>query len=205
MRGVGRELRAQHRLADQVEVARVLEDCTAGDHAEALAPQVESADQARQDRGEHLLVAGRGVCLVLAGEGMRLPPRMATLRLGAVAKELMPDFGAALFGSGRRGSLRRRGGRGLRRRLLWREPSGRCLGRRLLAGPSSRRVLSSDAVVVAGVLGVVAIGLRTPERGDVFLVEYSYSRVSCLSTRSGRQQPNVAKTTHSRRSSFRVR
>ena len=46
----------------------MLEDRTARDHAEALTLEVEAADQAIEGRGEHVLVADLGVCLVLTRE-----------------------------------------------------------------------------------------------------------------------------------------
>ncbi len=67
-RGLGREPGAQHRLAREVEVARVLQHRTRDDLAEALALQPEAGDQAVDGRGEHLLVGDAGVDRVGPGE-----------------------------------------------------------------------------------------------------------------------------------------
>ena len=67
-RRLGRELRAQHRLAGQVEVARVLEHRAGDDLAEPLALEPEPGDQPVDGRGEHVLVGRVGVDAVGAGE-----------------------------------------------------------------------------------------------------------------------------------------
>ena len=67
-RGLGRELGAEHRLAGQVEVTAVLEHRTGDDLAEALALEPEPGDEPVDGCGEHLLVGGRGVDGVGAGE-----------------------------------------------------------------------------------------------------------------------------------------
>ena len=67
-RGLGRELRAEHGLAGQVEVAAVLEHGAGGDLAEALAGEPEALDQAVERRGQHVLVGGLRVGAVRAGE-----------------------------------------------------------------------------------------------------------------------------------------
>ncbi len=67
-RGLGRELRAEHRLARQVEVAGVLEH-RAGDHlAEALALEAVAGHEPVDGGGQHLLVGDVGVDGVGPGE-----------------------------------------------------------------------------------------------------------------------------------------
>ncbi len=66
--GVGRQLTAQHALADHAVLADPLEHCAADDHAEPLTLQSEPADQAIQCGGEHVLIGGVGVAAVGAGE-----------------------------------------------------------------------------------------------------------------------------------------
>ena len=65
---LGCEPRAEHALAGQVEVARVLEHRAGHDLAEPLAPQLEPVDQAVDGGGQHLLVGDAGVDGVGAGE-----------------------------------------------------------------------------------------------------------------------------------------
>ena len=67
--GLGGEAGAEHALAGQVAVARVLEDGAAGDLAERLALQAVAVDQPVERRGQHVLVAGVRVDAVGAGEG----------------------------------------------------------------------------------------------------------------------------------------
>ena len=64
----GRQPRAEHGLAGQVEVARVLEHRAGDDLAEPLALQAEAGDQAVDGRGQHLLVGDVGVDGVGPGE-----------------------------------------------------------------------------------------------------------------------------------------
>ena len=63
------ERRAEHALAREVEVARVLEDGAGDDLAHALALQAEAGHQAVERRGEHVLVGGLAVGAVGPGEG----------------------------------------------------------------------------------------------------------------------------------------
>ena len=65
---LGRELRAEHRLAGEVEVAAVLEDGARGDLAEALALEAEAGDEAVERGGQHVLVGGLRVGAVRARE-----------------------------------------------------------------------------------------------------------------------------------------
>ena len=65
---LGRELRAEHRLAGQVEVAGVLEHGAGDELAEPLALQPEPVDQAVEGRGQHVLVGRGRVDGVGAGE-----------------------------------------------------------------------------------------------------------------------------------------
>ena len=67
--GLGRELGAEHRLTGQVEVTAVLEHRTGDDLTETLALEPEPGHQAVDGSGQHLLVGGRGVGGVGAGEG----------------------------------------------------------------------------------------------------------------------------------------
>ena len=62
------ELRAEHRLADQVEVTAVLENRTTGNLAEALALKAEASHETIKGGGEHLLVGGGGVRAVRTRE-----------------------------------------------------------------------------------------------------------------------------------------
>ena len=66
---LGREPGAEHALAGQVAVARVLEHGAAGDLAEPLALEAEAVDQAVEGGGEHVLVGGVRVDGVGAREG----------------------------------------------------------------------------------------------------------------------------------------
>ncbi|MNW55323.1 hypothetical protein D3C74_329750 [compost metagenome] len=59
--GLRRERRAQDRLADQVEVARVLEHRTADDLAQALALEAVAGHEPLEGGREHVLVAGSRV------------------------------------------------------------------------------------------------------------------------------------------------
>ena len=63
-----RQLGAQHALAGQVEVARVLEDGAGDDLAHLLALQPEAGDQPVERRGEHVLVGRLRVRRVGPGE-----------------------------------------------------------------------------------------------------------------------------------------
>jgi hypothetical protein len=92
-----RERRPEHRLAGEVEVAAVLDDCARGNLADPLPRQPEPGDQAFQGGGQHVLVRRPGVPAVGAGER------------DAVAAE---DGGAAWSGggAGAGGAARRRGG-----------------------------------------------------------------------------------------------
>ena len=65
------ERRAQHRLAGEVEVAGVLEDCARGNLADPLVLQAEAGNQAVQCGGQHVLVGRLGVGP--AGPGERNP------------------------------------------------------------------------------------------------------------------------------------
>ena len=67
-RGVRAQRAAEHGLAHEVEVAAVLEDRAADDHAELLALQTEAAHQTVERRGEHVLVGRLRVRLVRACE-----------------------------------------------------------------------------------------------------------------------------------------
>ena len=60
---------AEHALAREVEVARVLEHGAGDDLAEALALQPEARDEPVERRGEHVLVGRVRVGAVGAGEG----------------------------------------------------------------------------------------------------------------------------------------
>ena len=65
---LGGEPRAEHALAGQVAVARVLEHGAAGDLAERLAAEREALDQPVERGGEHVLVGGARVDGVRARE-----------------------------------------------------------------------------------------------------------------------------------------
>ena len=67
--GLGGEAGAEHRLAGQVAVVRVLEDGAAGDLAERLAGQPEAVDEPVEGGGEHVLVGRVRVLGVRAREG----------------------------------------------------------------------------------------------------------------------------------------
>ena len=67
--GLGGEAGAEHALAGQVAVARVLEDGAAGDLAERLALEAVAVDQAVEGGGQHVLVARVRVDAVGAREG----------------------------------------------------------------------------------------------------------------------------------------
>ena len=67
-RGGRVEVRTEHALAGQVEVARVLDDGAGSDLTEALATQAETCDKAVDDGGQHVLVGGLQVLAARAGE-----------------------------------------------------------------------------------------------------------------------------------------
>ena len=66
--GLGRQARAEHGLARQVAVARVLEHGAGGDLAEPLALEVEALDQPVERDGQHVVVGGVRVGGVRARE-----------------------------------------------------------------------------------------------------------------------------------------
>jgi hypothetical protein len=112
-------------------------------------------------------------------KGMRLPPRMATLRLGAVANGLMPDFGAAVLGAVAAGAFAAgavvvfaaaflAGAFLAGASAAGAAFAGAVFAGAFLAGAFFAAGLSSDAVVVAGVLGVVAIGFLLLKDGMYF-------------------------------------
>ena len=63
------EARRQHAFAHQVEVLRVLQHRAGDDIAEPRAGQAVAVDHAAQRGGEHVLIAGRGIGAMGAGEG----------------------------------------------------------------------------------------------------------------------------------------